>query len=260
MLEKTALLLGAFSRGDALTLNELCERTGLAKSTVHRLVVDLHALGWVARTGRRYELGMAMFELGELVPVKHGLRAAALPFMQDLFAVMQETVHLAVRDGQDAVYIEKLHGHGSLPLPSRTGGRAPLNCTAVGKALLAHEPPDIVDELLAHPLRRWTPLSIVAPDVLRMELASVRRTGVAVEREEASTGGACVAAPVVINDRAVAALSVSVPVERFRPDRLAPAVRTAALGLSRTLAARAGSGGSRPGAGTPPVRPRPEAS
>ncbi|MFW3171598.1 IclR family transcriptional regulator [Geodermatophilus sp. CPCC 206100] len=235
MLEKTALLLGAFTPGSALSLNQLSERTGLAKSTVHRLILDLHELGWVARVGQRYELGMAIFELGESVPVKHRLRAAALPFMQDLYAVTQETVHLAVRDGHDIVYAEKLHGHASLPLPSRTGGRAPLNCTAVGKALLAHETPAMLDDLLTRPLRRWTPRSIVDPAQLLRELESIRRTGVAVEREEATLGGACVAAPVLVGGQTVAALSVSVPIERFRPERLGPAVRTAALGLSRTL-------------------------
>lgn len=236
LLEKTALLLGAFTGGSALTLGELAERTGLAKSTVHRLAADVAALGWLTRTGQRYELGVALFELGERVPVKRRLRAVALPFMQDLFAVTGETVHLAVRDGIDALYAEKIHGHGSLALPSRTGGRAPLTCTAVGKALLAHEDPAVAADLLARPLRRLTPSSVVDPAVLRRELDEVRRCGVAVEREEAAVGGACLAVAVLVAGRPVAALSVSVPVGRFVPERLGPAVRTAARGLARSLA------------------------
>lgn len=236
VLDKTDRILRAFTGGEALTLADVVARTGLARSSAHRLLTEAEQLGWVTRVGRRFELGMALFELGELVPVKHRLRTAALPHVQDLFAVTEETVHLAVRDGDDAVYVEKLHGHASLPLPSRTGGRAPLTCTAVGKALLAHAPREVVDDVLARPLRRFTPQSVTDPAVLARQLAEVRRTGTAVEREEAAPGGGCVASAVLVGGVPVAALSVSVPLERFRPERLAPAVRTAALGLSRVLA------------------------
>lgn len=235
MLEKVALLLGAFTGGVPLDLAELGRRTGLARSSVHRLVTDLVALDWVHRVGNQYELGMALFELGELVPLKHRLRTVALPFMQDLFAATGETVHLAVRDGVDALYAEKIHGHGSLALPSRTGGRAPLTCTAVGKALLAHETPEVLNDVLGRPLRRWTPASVVDADVLIRQLEEVRRTGIALEREEAALGGACVGAPVLVSGRPVAALSVAVPIDRFAPERLGPAIRTAALGLARAL-------------------------
>ena len=235
MLEKVALVLGAFAGDVPLGLGELGRRTGLARSSVHRLVTDLAGLGWVNRVGDRYELGMALFELGERVPIKHRLRTVALPFMQDLFAATGETVHLAVRDGVDAVYAEKIHGHGSPSLPSRTGGRAPLTCTAVGKALLAHETADVVQDVLGRPLRRWTAASLVDADVLVRQLDDVRRTGVAQEWEEAALGGACVAAPVLVAGHPVAALSVAVPIERFAPERLGPAVRTAALGLARAL-------------------------
>jgi DNA-binding IclR family transcriptional regulator len=237
MLGKVAVLLGAFTAGSPLSLAELGRRTGLARSTVHRLVTDLADHGWVRRVGNRYELGMALFELGELVPVKHRLRTVALPFMQDLHAATGETVHLAVRDGTDAVYAEKLYGHRPLPLPSRTGGRAPLTCTAVGKALLAHETPEVVRDVLGRPLRRWTAASVTDPRVLNRQLDEIRRTGLAQEREEAAPGSACVATPVLVGGRPVAALSVAVPVGDFAPERLGPAVLTAALGLARALAA-----------------------
>src|SRR5690348_1529407 len=206
MLGKITVLLGAFTGGAAVSLADLGRRTGLARSTVHRLVTDLVEHGWVRRVGNRYELGMALFELGELVPVKHRLRTVALPYMQDLLAATGETVHLAVRDGTDAVYAEKLHGHRPLPLPSRTGGRAPLTCTAVGKALLAHESPEVVREVLDRPLRGWTAASVTDPRVLLRQLDEIRRTGLAQEREEAAPGGACVAAPVLVDRRPVAAL------------------------------------------------------
>ncbi|KAA0086818.1 IclR family transcriptional regulator [Mycolicibacterium sp. P9-64] len=235
-LEKCALVLDAFPGGSALTLTEVCTRTALARSTVHRLLVDMTALGWIDRSGNTFELGIGLFQLGERVAVKHRLRSAAIPFMQDLYAVTGQTVHLAVRNGFDAVYVEKLYGHVSLPLPSQIGGRLPLTCTAVGKALLASEPEEVRAQALAQPLRRYTVNSVTDPKKLTRELDDIRRTGVAIEREESALGGCCLAAPVLLKGMPVAALSVSVPTEQFRPELLAPAVRTAALALGRVLA------------------------
>lgn len=149
-------------------------------------------------------------------------------------------MHLAVRDGNDAVYVEKIHGHAAPPLPSQTGGRLPLTCTAVGKALLGPETTEVQDRVLALPLRSYTPASLTDPARLVRELEGVRRTGVAIEREEATRGLCCLAAPVLQGGRPIAALSVSAPAESFRPELLAPAVRTAALALGRTLS-RAGT-------------------
>lgn len=245
VLQRSALILDAFPGGTALTLAEVCTRTGLPRSTTHRLLVNLADLGWLRRSGTKFELGLPLFELGERVGLKHRLRSAALPFMQDLFAVTEHTVHLAVRDGQDAVYVEKIHGHSPFPLPSQIGGRLPLTCTAVGKALLAPEDVTVQRHILAGPLRRYTAHSITDPIALARELDAIRRTGIAIEREEAVLGGCCLASPVVVAGKPVAALSVSVPKDRFEPELLAPAVRTATLALGRILA-RASSEGQRP--------------
>ncbi|MBY4212541.1 IclR family transcriptional regulator [Rhodococcus fascians] len=235
VLERSALILDTFPGGTALSLAEVVARTGLPRSTTHRILVDLVEVGWLVRANSKFELGMTLFELGERVGLKHRLRAAALPFMQDLYSVTEQTVHLAVRDGNEAVYVEKIHGHSALALPSQIGGRLPLTCTAVGKALLGGETAEIRDRILGQPLRRYTPNSIVDPKRLAQELDSVRRTGIAVEREEAALGGCCLASPVMMAGRPTAALSVSVPTEQFRPELLAPAVRTAALALGRSL-------------------------
>lgn len=236
VLQRSALVLDVFPRGAALTLAEVSTRTGLPRSTTHRLLVDLADLGWLTRRGNTFELGMALFELGERVGLKHRLRTAAVPFMQDLFAVTEQTVHLAVRDGHEAVYVEKIHGHSSFPLPSQIGGRLPLTCTAVGKALLASADPAVQDEALSRPLRRYTPMSITDPKTLARELDAIRRTGIAIEREEAALGGCCLASPVMLAGEPIAALSVSVPKDQFTPELLAPAVRTAAMALGRVLA------------------------
>lgn len=235
LLERYTLILSAFPPGEALQLLEVATRTGLPRSTSHRMLVDMVAVGWIQRAGNGYELGMRLFELGERVPVKHRLRSAAMPFMHDLHAVTEHTVHFGVRDDHDIVYVEKLQGHAPMSLPSQIGGRLPLSCTGVGKAVLAFEKVELREAILNRPLRRYTPQSIVDPVVLERQLLEIRRTGISVEREEATDGGCCVASPILVGGEPVAAISVSVPVARFRPELLAPAVRATSLALGRAL-------------------------
>ena len=123
----------------------------------------------------------------------------------------------------------------ALQLPSRIGGSRPLSCTAVGKAPLAFSGPELTEEVLSRPLPGLTPHSITDPARLRMALEKIQVSGLAYEEQEAAAGVSCIAAPVFAGGSTVAALSVAVPRTRFSPGRLAPAVRTAALGLSRVL-------------------------
>lgn len=241
MLDKSVLILDCFTPdGGAFRLTELSARTGLTKSTVHRLCADLVRLGLLERDAETYLLGGRLFELGSLVPRRRDLRETALPFLQDLFEATHETVHLGVREGHDVVYVERIHGHDALSLPSRIGGRLPLTCTGVGKALLAFSGDELTEEVLAQPLSRLTPHSVTDPARLRTAIEQVQVSGLAYEEQEAALGVSCIASPVFDGPTAVAALSVAVPRARFHPAQLAPAVRTAALGLSRVL--RSGRG------------------
>lgn len=236
MLEKSLRILQAFRSGDQhLRLGELADRTGMAKSTVHRLAQVLVDNRLLASTDSGYELGIALFELSSLVPVKQQLRVAALPFLQDLFMATHETVHLGIREGMDVVYVEKIYGHSDLGLPSRVGGRLPLNCTGIGKALLAFSDEQVRADFFSRPLRRITDKSVIDPSRLTRELAEARATGLAFEREEATSGRECVAAPVIVHGEVVAAMSISVPVSAYRMPQLAAAIKTAALSLARHL-------------------------
>lgn len=236
MVEKSWLVLDAFAPGGGpLRLDELARRSGLPRSTVHRLLTRLVGVGSVERRVDGFHLGRKLFELGAIVPVERSLRNAALPFMEDLYIATHEAVHIAVMDDFDVVYVEKIYGHGVFAMPSRVGGRLPLTCTAIGRAMLAHAAPEFVETVLAQPLRRLTPHSMIDPVRLAENLAEVQLSGVAYECEEVQLGGSSLAAPVFESGRVVAALSVAVPVERFQPVRLAPAVKTAALALSRQL-------------------------
>ncbi len=237
MLGRAFTLLTAFHPGDGeLTLAELSRRTGIAKPTAHRLLGELAAWGAVERTDHGVRLGLRLFELGQLVPRQRDLLEVAAPFLADLFEATHETVHLAVPDGTDVVYVQKITGAGGPDIPSRLGGRMPAYCTGVGKTLLAFGPQERLAAVLAAGLPRRTPRTVIAPGLLRSELESIRRRGIAEEHEESAPGVACVAAPVLDADgEAVAALSITGWVSRINVARLAPAVRTAALGLSRAL-------------------------
>ncbi|RBQ18419.1 IclR family transcriptional regulator [Spongiactinospora rosea] len=236
MLERVWLVLDAFRpTGGPLRLVDVAERCHLPKSTALRLLADLGELGVVVRKEGRYYLGRRLFELGSIVPLERDLRHGALPIMHDLYQATGATVHLGVRDGLDVVYVEKIQRPESPSLPSAVGGRLPLTCTGVGKALLAHAEAELLEEVLNRPLRRLTPYSIVDHARLEGEIRRIRTSGVAYEREEARLGIACIAAPIFRGDTVVASVSIAAPANRFHPARLAPAVKTAALGVSRAL-------------------------
>jgi DNA-binding IclR family transcriptional regulator len=238
VLGRAFTLLTAFRPGDTeLSLAELCRRTGIAKPTAHRLLGELAHWDIVERTpGGGLRLGMRLFELGQLAPRQRGLREAAAPFLADLFEATRETVHLAVLDGIEVVYLQKLETKSGPRVGSRIGGRMPAYCTGVGKAMLAFAPRAEQERVLAAGLPRRTPRTVVAPGLLNRELAGIRALGVAEEHEESTVGIACVAAPVLAGDgTAVAAISITGWANRLDTGRLATAVRTAALGLARTL-------------------------
>ena len=241
VLGRALTLLTAFRPGDGeLTLAELTRRTGIPKPTAHRMLGELAQWNVVERTPRGVRLGMRLFELGQLAPLQRGLREAAAPFLADLFEATHETVHLAVPDGLDVVYVQKLNGRHGPQISTRIGGRMPAYCTGVGKAMLAFGPPERFAAVVAAGLSRRTPRTVVAPGLLAEELARVRERGVSEEHEESTVGIACVAAPVRDGSlHAVAAISITGWANRLDAARLAPAVRTAALGLSRALRAGA---------------------
>lgn len=254
VIGRVVAILGAFDDdAPSLGLSVLARRVGMPKPTVHRLAAQLVESGLLERDGDRYQPGRRLFELGQRVPRSRVLRDAALPFMEDLYVACRETVHLAAPAGRDVFYLEKLVGHRSGNTPSKVAGRMPMHSTATGKAMLAHLPTAFVDEYLDGPLVRITAHTIVVPRVLREELAATRDVGWSIEREETLVGYVSVAAPVFgAGASPVAALSITAPGRRFDPDRFGPAVRTAALGLSRVLTARhqvTAEAGDHPGVG-----------
>jgi DNA-binding IclR family transcriptional regulator len=229
VIDRISLVLDAFEGPGRLTLAQIVRRTGLPRSSAHRMLERLVQLRWLRRNGRDYELGMRLVELGSLAVHQDRLVRAAGPLLGELHRATGLVVHLAVLDGPDVVYLEKI---GDRAIPTRVGGRQPAHCTAVGKAILAY-----CDENAEVDLRvRKTKYSISSGAQLAIELAKVRAHGVAFEREESLLGLGCVAAPIGSPGEAVAAVSVCGPMSRMLFDqRLSAPVRMTAMGIWRNV-------------------------
>jgi DNA-binding IclR family transcriptional regulator len=242
-------LLAAFSADrPELALTELSRRAGLPLTTAHRLVRELTEWGALERAeDGRYRIGLRLWEVGALAPRGLGLRESAMPFLEDLYEVTKQNVQLAVLDGTEVVYLERLSGRGAVNVITRVGGRLPLHATGVGLVLLAHADPGLQEKVLAGPLKRYTSRTLCAPDELRRVLAEVRRTGVAISDGQIELVALSVAAPVRgPRGDVVAALSVVVPSATSDARAYVPAVRAAARGISRALGAPDPVAGSAP--------------
>jgi DNA-binding IclR family transcriptional regulator len=234
---KALAVLGTFDPGHTRrTLSEIATAAELPLSTTHRLVAELVAWEGLTRgADGRYEIGRRIWLLGSLSALSRELRAIALPFMQDLSATTGENVHIAVLDGDRALYIDRISGRRAVPVVSRPGARLPLHATGVGKVLLAHGD-DGLRERTLRSLPRLTPLTVVEPGRLQRQLQQIRERGYATTHEEMTAGSSSLAVPVFDRDgRVVAALGLVTASTRRELIRLVPAVQLAGRGVSRML-------------------------
>ena len=223
-VQRAASILRAFGEGASeLGVGELSRRLALHKSTVSRLLSTLEGEGLVERVvpGDKYRLGFEFARLAGQVPHFGDVRAIAQPLLRELADASHETVHLAVRDGDQVINVEQISGAHLVRDTNWVGRRTPFHCVANGKALLAFFPEADIKRLTAQPLERFTPRTITNKTELRAELARVRRLGYAQARGEIEEGLNAVAAPVFDkNGQVIAAVSVSGPAYRLTPTRL----------------------------------------
>lgn len=229
-------LIGAFdARHRRLSLSELAQRADLPVPTAHRLVAELVAWGALSRTpSGEYVVGRRLWDVGLLAPLHTGLRQLASPYLHDLYGATLATVHLAVRDGTQVLYLDRLSGHASVPVVSTIGSRLPMHATGVGKVLLAHASPAVQAEVLVL-LPRITAYTINQPGTLRRQLAKVRREDYATTVEEMSLGACSVAVPIRAGTEVVAALGIVVPSLKKDRVKLVTAMQVAARGIGRAL-------------------------
>src|SRR5437763_15383966 len=221
-VRNAARVLRAFSRaGQELGITELARQLGLGKGTVHRLVTTLTAERLLERgsTPGRYRLGLVLYELGSRVTEHVDLHQAALPVLTTLRHETGEMVHVAVLDGLEVVYVERLESHNLLAIFRQVGHRLAAHTTSSGKILLAALPPDELSRRLEDwQPRAVTPWTIMDKSRLLSELAEVGRRGWAQNNEEGHRGIVSVGAPIRGRDGpAMAAASVVGGSARRRP-------------------------------------------
>jgi DNA-binding IclR family transcriptional regulator len=240
VLDRAFRIMAAFGPAHrSLSLTALSARAGLPKATTLRLARKLVEWGALEQAANgEYVVGLRLLEVASLAPRGHGLRATALPYLEDLHHATGQHVLLAVRDGEQAVLIERLSARGAGRVMYRVGGRLPLHSTGVGLVLLAHAPVALQDEVISGDLTLRPENITRTSRELRTQLAAIRQQGTAVMSREWPEPVTSVAAPVLGQQGApVAALSVVTLSARVEPAALTPAVITVARAISRALSA-----------------------
>ena len=234
MIERVDGIFRAFcSLESSLTLQQIASHVGLPPSSAHRILEQMIAVGWLQSVGDSYHIGLPLLELGGLAVRANRIHVAAAPVLQDLHRTTGHVVHLAIPDGCDAVYLDKVGGRFSSKVPTRIGGRQPLRTTALGKAMLAFASDEHVDRVASTAMTPRTPSTIIDPDVFRRQLGQIRNELVAFDTQESVSGLACIAAPIRGSGRAVAAISICGPASAVDLVGHAPLVRDAAAMIWR---------------------------
>ena len=244
-LQRGLKLLNLFSESPrGLTAKQVAASSRLPVSTVHRFLANLVTAGFLNRDLEgTHHLGIACFAIGQAAAGQLDIRRLSLPYLRELNQQTRETIHLTVRHGISAVYVEKLDSPEPLRIHSRLGASVPLYCTAVGKVMLAYMPTDEQDRVLSQlELKRLTPNTAGSLQELKAELFRVRKNGYASDLEEHELHIRCLAAPIwdhtgnVQSSVSITAPSLRMPVARLR--QLAPLIQTAGLQISTELGYR----------------------
>jgi DNA-binding IclR family transcriptional regulator len=245
VFERADLLLGILAnQASPVGLKLLASESGLNISTVHRILGALASIGLVEhQAGGFYRLGLRWLEYGNLVRERLQIRDVARPFIEQLHEQIGEPVNLAIRDGDDIIYLDRAAANAArVRVFYRVGSRAPLHLTSLGKLFLAEES---ATQVTAYAKRTGLPgnteHSLTDLATLNKALAKVRSAGIAFDNEEAELGLRCVAAPVRDDQGLlVAAVSVSSPSDRFGDHEKiwVPALKACADEVSRALGAR----------------------
>ena len=242
LVRALALLDRVAAADDGVTLTELAQQAGLSSSTAHRLLTTLQAARYVHFDAERklWSVGVQAFVTGSAFLKVRSLAAAARPHMRALMEESAETVNLAVEDEAEAIYLAQVECRQMMRAFARPGGRVPLHCSSVGKAMLSAMPEARLARVLhRHGLPRLTLKTLTTTAALKADLVQSRARGYAIDDEEHAVGLRCIAA-VVFNENAdvVAAISLSGPMARIPDERiplLGQAVRAKADAVTAQL-------------------------
>ena len=220
-IQKAGELLSLFDREHTeWGVREVATKLKIAKSSAHDLMSSLAKLGFLNKTeDNRYRLGWRLVTLSETLLATTELRQEAHPVMEDLAAEYQETLHLAVLDDTQAVYVDKLEGRQAVRVElTSLGARLYAHCSALGKVLLAYKEETEVKRIIQTAgLPRFTENTITKEEDLLENLIKIRKQGYAYDLEEILQDLCCVAAPIYNHaGQVIAAISMSIPAYRFR--------------------------------------------
>ena len=239
VVARVVRVLEAFTPDDpALSVTEIARRSGLPVTTASRLIAELAAHGLLSRRDGAVRVGVRMWELAQRASPTLSLREAAMPFLEDLHAVIGQHVQLAVRDGDEVLFVERISAPNAVINYTRIAGRLSLHASSSGQVLLAHAPAEQQERVLAAPLQRLTPNTPTRPELVRAMLADIRRQGYALCPGFIHVDATGVAVPVRDGSGAVvAAIGAVVPNDGNAYVHV-PALLAAARGIGRTLASQ----------------------
>jgi DNA-binding IclR family transcriptional regulator len=242
-IQKAGELLGLYDRDHTeWGVREAATKLKIAKSSAHDLMSSLAQLGFLNRTEEnRYRLGWRLVTLSETLLATTELRKEAHPVMEELAARYQETIHLAVLDGTQVVYVDKLEGRQAVRVElTSLGARLYAHCSALGKVLLAYSPEEQVKHIVQTAgLPRFTDHTITEEEDLMQNLIKIRKQGYAYDMEEILLDLCCVGAPIHnYAGQVIAAISMSIPAYRFR--RSQTKYREAVMRTAKIISERLG--------------------
>ena len=248
-LEKIFRIIELVTDNREMKLQEIADDLGLYKSTAHRLAAELCRYGFLLKNEmtKSYQLGMKFVDISSHIIDNMDIREVARRGIKELNDATGETIHLAVLVDRQVIYVDKKESAHAIRMYSQIGKVAPLYCTGVGKAVLAFQPAEVIDELLGGvDFRRFTPNTIVTRKDLMRELAAIRKNGFAFDREEHELHVGCIAAPVRDNTGSVvASVSITAVLYQLKLEKVAAhkeLLLSVCAEISRGLGYREGSG------------------
>lgn len=239
VVEKVRCLIETLATHGPLGLTALSRESGISKTTVHRLCGELLDWGVLERSAGIFQLGARLAELGEMAPTTGTLAEIGHPYIAELFATFRITFNLSVPHGNKSVRcVDKIWAPGQdhASYWMGIGTRAPMHCTATGKAIMAFSPREVFDAVVAQPLVAMTPYTISGPERLAREMAEIRRTGVAWVRNEIRVDSYAIAVPIITEyGKVVGAISAGLTSKSTRITELEQAMKTQARRIAALM-------------------------
>ncbi|MGG6898001.1 HTH-type transcriptional regulator BhcR [Rhizobium sp. BR 315] len=245
VLDRSLKLLGLVAEADGAVLTDLADRSGMAPSTVHRLLTSLAQHGMVTHDGETgaWTIGVKAFEIGTAYLRFRKLGTISRPFLKQLMEESGETANIAIEEDGDVVFISQAESHAPMRAFFRPGRRGPIHASGIGKAIISTWPDSRIEAVLGgRSLQHFTDKTRDTLPTLLKDVAEIRSRGWSIDDEEHTLGMRCVAAPIFDEyGDAIAGISVSGPAVRLpdaRVDALGPVVRAAAEELTKAMGGR----------------------